>query len=78
MSFRTQISYADLERMGWPQHLINDYMGRIQDFSPQYGTDSDPNGIYVANMNGFYVDTATPGLWFSPVPDSDSEWIQIV
>lgn len=78
MSFRTQVSYADLERMGWPQHLINDYMGRIQDLTPQHGTDADPNGIYQANLNGFYVDTSTPGLWFSPIPGTNDEWTQIV
>lgn len=78
MSFRTQVSFADLERMGWPQHLINDYMGRIQDFSPQSGTATNPTtaGV-VANLNGFYIDTVTPGLWFSPTPGTSDEWIQL-
>lgn len=78
MSFRTQVSLADLERLGWPQHLINDYMGRIQDFTPQSGADADPNGIYRANLNGFYVDTVTPGLWFSTTPGEDTGWFQLV
>lgn len=77
MSFRTQISFADLERLDWPQHLINDYMGRLQDFTPQRGTDADPNGIYVANLNGFYVDTNLSALWFNPSPGTDDEWIAL-
>lgn len=78
MSFNTKVSYADLERLGWPQFLINDYQGRLAEFTPQSGTDSDPNNIYVSNLNGFYVDTVTPGLWFNPVPDVDTGWIQLV
>lgn len=71
------ISYADLEALGWPQVLIDDYLGRLRELVPQYGTDADPNNIYVANLNGFYVDTATPALWFNPTPGEDTGWIMV-
>jgi len=72
------VSYADLERLGWPQWLIDDYMGRLRELTPQHGTDADPNGIYAANLNGMYVDTTTPGYWFNPVPGESTGWVQIV
>ncbi len=72
------VSYADLERLGWPQWLIDDYMGRLRELTPQHGADADPNGIYVANLNGMYVDTTTPGYWFNPVPGESTGWVQIV
>lgn len=71
------ISYAELERLGWPQFLIDDYMGRLREFRPQHGTEADPNGIFEANLNGLYVDTATPALWFNPAPGADTGWIQV-
>ena len=73
----TDISYSDLERAGWTQALINDYQGLKRDFTPQRGTETDPNGIYEANRNGFYVDTATPSLWFNPAPGELTGWIQL-
>lgn len=69
------ISYADLERLGWPQYLIDDYIGRLDELTPQKGEDADPNGLYVSNLNGFYVDTLTPALWFNPQPGQDTGWI---
>lgn len=71
------ISYADLEKLGWPQFLIDDYMGRLRELTPQSGADADPNGIYTSNLNGFYVDTATPAIWFNPVPGESTGWIAL-
>lgn len=72
------ISYAELEKLGWPQSLIDDYAGLKRELVPQHGTDADPNNIYVSNLNGFYVktDDAT-ALWFNPVPGELTGWIQI-
>lgn len=70
-------SYGDLERLGWPQWLIDDYLGRLRELTPQRGTDTDPNGLYVANVNGFYVDTVTPALWFNGSPGEDTGWIAV-
>ena len=69
------VSYGDLERIGWPNFLIEDYLGRVRELTPQRGTDTDPNGIYSANVNGMYVDTATPALWFNPTPGEFTGWI---
>lgn len=78
----TRISYSDLQALGWPDHLINDYQGFKQDvqnlYIPQSGTDADPNGIYEANFNGIYFDTGTPGMWYNPTPGADTGWVQIV
>jgi hypothetical protein len=74
----TGISYSDLERLGWPNDLINDYQGIKLDFVPQSGTEADPNGVYVANLNGIYFDTSTPAMWFNPTPGDTEGWIQIV
>lgn len=71
------ISYADLERLGWPDYLIDDYLGRLRELVPQFGTDADPNGIFVANLNGQYFDTVTPSHWVNPTPGVDTGWIQI-
>ena len=72
------ISYSLLERIGWPNDLINDYQGLKLELVAQHGTDADPNGIYSANLNGFYVDTSSPTLWFNPTPGELTGWIQIV
>ena len=71
------VSYGDLERHGWPNWLIEDYLGRLRELTPQRGTDPDPNNIYEANVNGFYVDTATPALWFNPTPGDITGWIAL-
>jgi hypothetical protein len=71
------IGYADLERLGWSNYLIDDYLGLKREVVAQRGTDTDPNGIYEANLNGFYVDTATPGLWFNPVIGATTGWIAL-
>lgn len=71
------VSYADLEKQGWPNWLIDDYMGRLRELTPQSGTDADPNGIYVSNLNGIYIDTTTPAMWFNPVPGESTGWIAI-
>lgn len=71
------LSYGDLERFGWPQWLIDDYLGRIRELTPQRGTAADPNGIYVANLNGFYVDTNLGALWFNPSAGESTGWIAL-
>jgi hypothetical protein len=71
------IGYADLERLGWSQYLIDDYLGLKREVVAQRGTDTDPNGIYEANLNGFYVDTATPQLWFNSVIGATTGWIAL-
>ena len=72
------ISYSDLERAGLPASFIEDYQSFKRSVAPQYGTEPDPNGIYMANLNGQYFDTATPSHWVNPTPGSNSGWIQIV
>lgn len=71
------VSYADLEKLGWPQHLIDDYIGRLRELTPQSGTVADPNGVYQANLNGMYFGPAA-SLWFNPSPGAATGWIQIV
>lgn len=71
------LSYGDLERLGWPQWLIDDYLGRLRELTPQRGTDADPNGLYVANVNGLYVDTNLNALWFNPSPGESTGWIAL-
>lgn len=71
------ISYGDLERLGWPQYLIDDYLGRLRELTPQRGTQADPNGDYEANLNGLYIDTNLNVIWFNPSPGADTGWIQV-
>lgn len=75
------ISYADLEKIGWPQALIDDYEGLKRELVPQTGMEADPNGVYAANLNRFYVysDPSIPasGLWFNPVAGELTGWIQV-
>ena len=77
------ISYGDLERLGWPHFLIEDYLGLKREISPQHGEAADPNGVFVSNRSKFYVyidpdSIDPPGLWFNPVVGVDDGWIQIV
>ena len=72
------ISYADLQKLGWPLTLIDDYQGLKRELSPQSGTAVDPNNIYRSNLSGQYFDTATPGMWFNPTVGELTGWIQIV
>ena len=72
------ISYADMEQQGFAQSFINDYQGFKQSMRALSGTDADPNGLYTANLTGWYVDTSTPGLWFNPAPGARTGWIQLV
>lgn len=78
MTQQVLISYSDLQRLGWPNALIEDYQGMKRDLIPQSGTETNPNGVYVANFNGQYFDTGTPAMWYNPVPGADTGWIQIV
>ena len=77
MTQGTLISYAELEKLGWPKSLIEDYQGLKLDITPQRGAETNPNTIYKANSNGFYVDTTTPSLWFNPTPGELTGWIQL-
>jgi hypothetical protein len=73
------ISYADLEKIGWPQALIEDYEGLKRELAPQKGSEADPNSVYRANLNGFYFCTTAPEkLWFNPNPGELTGWIQLV
>lgn len=72
------LSYSELQAMGFTGAFIQDYQGNKRDLEPQRGEDTDPNNIYSANRNGFYVDTVTPGLWFNPTPGALTGWIQLV
>jgi hypothetical protein len=72
------LSYSDLEKMGWSPQLIEDYQSLKREMKPQSGTVADPNGVYVANQSGQYFRTDTPGLWFNPYAGSKTGWIQIV
>lgn len=71
------VGYADLERLGWPKFLIDDYMGRLLELTPQRGTTANPNGVFSANANGFYVNTATGALWFNPSPGDKTGWLAL-
>lgn len=73
-----ELSYSDLQKMGWADALIEDYQGFKRSMKPQHGTDVDPNTIYIANVNGFYVDTATPTYWFNPTNGAKTGWIQLI
>lgn len=77
MRYDNDISYADLEAIGWPQILIDDYIGRLRELTPQQGVDADPNGIYVANRNGFYYDTNLGVMWYNPTPGADTGWTAV-
>ena len=72
------LSYSDLQRLGWSDALIEDYQGFKRSMIPQSGSAVNPNTIYVANRNGFYVDTATPGYWFNPTNGAITGWIQLI
>jgi len=72
------ISYFDLEQAGWPAHIADDYLGLKRELQAVTGTAADPNGNFTATLNGFYVNTSTNQLWFSPAPGTDDEWIQLI
>ena len=74
----TLISYSDLEAAGWPMAVIEDYQSFKRNTLPQHGTTADPNGVYKANLNGFYVKTnATRALWFNPTAGALTGWVQV-
>jgi hypothetical protein len=80
MTQETLISYADLEKMGWPAILIEDYQGLKRDLIPQTSdTVADPNNVYISNSNGMFIYTgATKAIWFNSVRGQKTGWIQIV
>jgi len=72
------LSYRDLQAFGWPEPLIDDYLGLKLELQPQHGTEADPNGVYESNLNGFYVKTNSPtALWFNPAPGQKTGWVQV-
>ena len=71
------LSYADLQKAGWSDYLIEDYQGFKRSMIPQTGVDPDPNTIYVANRSGFYVDTLLEVLWFNPTNGAQTGWIAL-
>lgn len=72
-----QLSYADLEQLGWPNSLIDEYLSMKRNFTPQRGIEADPNSIYRANFNGMYIDTNLNALWFNPTPGALTGWIAL-
>jgi hypothetical protein len=70
------LGYGDLERMGFNPKFIEDYQGIKRELVPQRGADTNPNGIYVANLNSLYFDTTTPSLWIG-IAGTDNQWIKI-
>lgn len=72
-----ELSYSDLERLGWPEDLINDYQAIRQQLTPQKGTEADPNDVYRANLNGMYVDTNLGVLWYNPTAGALTGWIAL-
>ena len=77
-----RLSYGDLERMGFRPEFIEDYQAFKREVSPQFSDDpaaSDPNDIFVSNLNGFFVYTGTPKqVWYNPVPGQITGWVQVV
>lgn len=71
------LSYSDLQREGWSDALIEDYQGFKRSMIPQTGVAPDPNGIYVANRSGLYVDTLLEVLWFNPTNGNKAGWIAV-
>lgn len=72
------ISYADLEALGWPNALINDYQGLKRELAPIFDVEADPNGIYEANLCGQYFDTNLGTMWINDTPGDSTGWVQIV
>jgi hypothetical protein len=56
--------------------MIDDYMGRLRELTPQRGA-QNPEGVYAANLNGMYINTASSTLWFNPSPGELTGWIAI-
>lgn len=74
------LSYADLQTMGFDPKFIEDYQGLKREFIPQSSaTTANPNNIFESNLNGqFFYTGATKALWFNPIPGQKTGWLQIV
>lgn len=72
-----ELSYAELEAIGWPNQLIDEYLSMKRNFTPQRGTEADPNSVYRANLNGMYIDTNLGVLWFNPTPGALTGWVAL-
>lgn len=75
-----ELSYSDLEQMGFDRSFIEDYQGLKRDLIPQSSsTTADPNTVFESNLNGqFFYIGATKALWFNPVPGQKTGWLQII
>jgi hypothetical protein len=75
-----ELSYSDLEQMGFDASFIEDYQGLKRDFIPQSSsTTADPNNVFVSNLSGqFFYTGVTKALWFNPVPGQKTGWLQII
>ena len=71
------LSYADLQKEGWSNALIDDYQGFKRSMIPQSGVEPNPNAIYVANRSGFYIDTLLEVLWYNPTNGNQTGWIAL-
>lgn len=72
-----QVSYSDLEQIGWPNDLIDDYQSIRAQLTPQKGTDADPNGIYRSNLSGLYIDLTLKVIWFNPTVGDTTGWVAL-
>lgn len=85
----SNLSYSDLSRLGWPDWLVEDYQGMKRndaiELIPQRDL-LDSGGVLItnpennvkANMNGLYIVTTIPSMWYNPTDGSITGWIQLV
>ena len=71
------ISYAELEKAGWPANVIEDYQSFKRAISPQFGTTADPNDVFESNMSQLYFDKTTQTLWINPSVGVKTGWLQV-
>ena len=71
------LSYSDLERLGWPNALIDDYQSIRDQLTPLRGTDPDPNNIYRSNLSGMYIDLTLKVIWFNPTAGAKTGWVAL-
>jgi hypothetical protein len=72
-----QVSYGDLERLGWPNSLIDDYQSIRDQFTPLRGAAADPNNIYRSNLSGMYIDLTLKVIWFNPTAGALIGWVAL-
>lgn len=72
------LSYGDMERMGFNAQFIEDYQSLKRNFAPLTGTVANPNNNLTANLSGWYIDTSGPALWFNGSAGSRTGWVQLI